>query len=77
MIYEILEDELFEIRRFEVGAIINDCRYIIKTTNDIEEATMFYERACHSYKPDINHVIIFLFDYDKNTNINYYDNYVD
>ena len=71
------EDDIIEIRRFEIGAIVNNNRFIIKTTNDIEEATKCYERAINAYNPDTNHVIIFLFDYDKNTNINYYDSEVD
>lgn len=71
------DDDTFDIRRFEVGAIVNNNRYTVKTTNDIEEATVTYERAVHSYKNDIDHVIIFMFDYDKGTNINYYDSEVD
>lgn len=71
------EKDVIEIRRFEVGAIINDNRFTIKTTNDIEEATKYYKRAVSAYNPDTNHIIIFLFDYDKNTNINYYDSEVD
>lgn len=71
------EDDIIEIRRFEVGAIINNNRFTIKTTNDIEEATQCYEKAINAYNPDTNHVVIFLFDYDKNTNINYYDSEVD
>lgn len=71
------DDDIFDIRRFEVGAIVNNNRYTIKTTNDIEEATVAYERAVHSYKNDIDHVIIFMFDYDKGTNVNYYDSEVD
>lgn len=71
------EDDIIEIRRFEIGAIVNNNRFTIKTTNDIEEATKYYEHAINAYNPDTNHVIIFLFDYDKNTNINYYDSEVD
>lgn len=71
------EDDIIEIRRFEVGAIVNNNRFTIKTTNDIEEATKCYECAINAYNPDTNHVIIFLFDYNKNTNINYYDSEVD
>lgn len=71
------EDDITEIRRFEVGAIVNNNRFTIKTTNDIEEATQYYEKVINAYNPDTNHVVIFLFDYDKNTNINYYDSEVD
>lgn len=71
------DNELFDIRRFEVGAIINNNRYTIKTTNDIEEATIYYEKAVHSYHPERNHVIIFLYDFEKATNLNYYDSEVD
>lgn len=71
------DDDIFDIRRFEVGAIVNNNRHTICTSNDIEEATLVYERAVHSYKNDIDHVIVFMFDYDKGTNINYYDSEVD
>lgn len=71
------KDDTIEIRRFEVGAIINGQRYTIKTTNDVEDAVEFYEKAVDMYKKDKNHVAIFLFDYDKNTNINCYDSQVD
>ena len=70
-------DDIIEIRRFEVGAIVNGQRYTIKTTNDVEDAVKSYENAVNIYKKDENHVSIFLFDYDKNTNINYYDSQVD
>ena len=71
------EDDIIEIRRFEIGAIVNGQRYTIKTTNDVEDAVKSYEDAVNIYKKDENHVDIFLFDYDKNTNINYYDSEVD
>lgn len=71
------DDDIIEIRRFEVGAIVNNNRYTIKTTNDVEEATIAYEHATHSYRNVIDHVIIFMFDYDKGTNVNYYDSEVD
>lgn len=71
------KDDIIEIRRFEVGAIVNGQRYTIKTTDDIKNAVKSYENAVNIYKKDENHVAIFLFDYDKNTNINYYDSRVD
>ena len=71
------KDDTIEIRRFEVGVIVNGQRYTIRTTNDVEETVEFYEKAVNIYKKDKNHVAIFLFDYDKNTNINYYDSQVD
>lgn len=71
------KDDITEIRRFEIGAIVNGQRYTIKTTNDIEDAVKSYENAVDIYEKDKNHVAIFLFDYDKNANINYYDSQVD
>lgn len=71
------KDDIIEIIRFEVGAIVNGQRYTIKATNDVEDAIKSYENAVNIYKKDENHVTIFLFDYDKNTNINYYDSQVD
>lgn len=74
----MFEDDItFDIRRFEIGVIINNNRYTVKTTNDIEEATEYYEETVHHYSNNNNHVIVFLYDYDKNTNINYYDSELD
>lgn len=71
------DDETLDIRRFEVGTIINNNRYTIKTTNDIEEATIIYEKAVHSNHPERNHIIVFLYDFERATNLNYYDSEVD
>lgn len=71
------EDDTFNIRRFEVGAIINNNRYIITATNDIDFANNMYQKAIDNYRNSINHVILFVFDYDKGININYYDSEVD
>lgn len=67
-------DSELGIYRYEVGTIINSNRNVI-CTNDLETANNFYEAAIKKYAPDnaIDHVIVFLYDYDKNANINYYD----
>ena len=64
----MFEDDSFDMFRYEVGIIVNNNRDTICATND--------EAAIKKYSPanDINHTIIFLYDYDKNANINYYDN---
>lgn len=71
------DNDIIEIRRFEVGTIINNNRHTIITTNDIKKATDAYEYAVHIYRNVIDHVVIFMFDYDKGTNVNYYDSEVD
>lgn len=71
------ENDIIEIKRFEVGAIVNNNRYIIYVTNDIEQATIKYEQAVSAHFNFKDHIIIFLYDYDKNANINYYDSEVD
>lgn len=71
------ENDTVNIRRFEVGAIINNNRYIITATNDINFANNMYQKAIDNYRNSINHVILFVFDYDKGININYYDSEVD
>lgn len=75
----MFDDEIFDICRYEVGIIINNYRDIIVVTNDLETANNYYEATIKKLSPanDINHTIIFLYDYDKNTNINYYDSEVD
>lgn len=71
-------DECFEINRYEVGTIINDNRSTIITTNDLEIANDYYERTVNKVcKIDNNHNIVFLYDYDKNVNLNYYDSDID
>ena len=72
----MFEDDSFDMFRYEVGIIVNNNRDTICATNDLETANNFYEAAIKKYSSanDINHTIIFLYDYDKNTNINYYDN---
>ena len=72
----MFEDDSFDMFRYEVGIIVNNNRNTICATNDLETANNFYEAAITKYSPanDINHTIVFLYDYDKNANINYYDN---
>ncbi len=64
-----------DIYRYEIGTIINDNRTTIAATDDLETANYIYEAAIKKNCPvnNENHVIVFLYDYDKNTNINYYD----
>lgn len=62
-----------EMYRYEIGSIINNNRNTIYVTNDIEIANEMYEKAIKQHNNENDHVIIFLYDYDKNTNINYYD----
>ena len=74
----MFDDETFDICRYEVGKIVNN-RDTIIVTNDLETANNYYEAAIKKLSPpnDINHTIIFLYDYDKNANINYYDSEID
>ena len=62
-----------EIYRYEVGVIINNNRDTVCATNDLETATYFYEATINKYTNKNDHVIIFLYDYDKHANINFYD----
>lgn len=75
----MFDDETFDICRYEVGKIVNNNRDTIIVTNDLETANNYYEAAIKklSSSNDVNHTIIFLYDYDKNTNINYYDSEID
>lgn len=75
----MFDDETFDMCRYEVGIIINNNRDTIVVTNDLKTANNYYEAAIKKLSPanDINHTIIFLYDYDKNTNINYYDSAVE
>lgn len=76
---EVSEECGINFDRYEVSTIINDNLYTYITTNSLEEATMEYEEAIAKFSPfnNINHVIVTLYDYDKNANINYYDSETD
>ena len=75
------EDELIEyikseyIKRYEVGTISNnDGIKTILATNDLQTATECFENTVNAVsKDDKYHYKVFLFDYDKNCNLNYYD----
>ena len=62
-----------EIYKYEVGTIINNNRDTICATNDLEIATYYYEAAINRYTDKNDYVIVFLYDYDKHSNINFYD----
>ena len=68
-------DDTMELCRDEVGTIINNNRDIVLCTNSLEDANRYYEDTIKKFSPpnDINHTILFLYDYDRATNINYYD----
>lgn len=73
-------DEIFdEIKRYEVGTICEEQgRKTILTTNDLELANTKYEKIVHSIPNNYKfHIKVFLFDYDKNCNLNYYDSIAD
>lgn len=73
-----MQDEIFEIRRFEVYIIINAIYKTILTTNDITVAKQYYnERIEHYNSIGHNKVKIGLFDFDKCTNIEYYDSEIE
>ena len=72
----MIEDELIEyIKRYEVGTISdNDGRKTILATNNLQTATECFENTVNAVsKDDKYHYKVFLFDYDKNCNLNYYD----
>ena len=72
---DIFDDEFLDMCRYEVGTIINNNRNTIIATNDLEIATNYYESTMAKFSPvnNNNHTIVFLYDYDKNVNLNYYD----
>lgn len=72
-------DEFLDIYRYEVGVIVNDNRDTVLVTDDLSAANYYYEKTIEKYSinNDENHIIVFIYDYDKNTNINYFDNETD
>ena len=65
------------IYRYEVASIINGYRDTITVTNDLETAKNYFNANINKFANSTNHVIIFIYDYDKNTNIEYYDSEVE
>ena len=65
------------IYRYEVASIINGYRDTIAATNDLEAAKIYFNANINKFANSIDHVIIFIYDYDKNTNIEYYDSEVE
>lgn len=64
-----------EIYKYEVGTIINNNRNTICVSNDLETATYYYEATVKKYNNNTtDNIVIYLYDYDKHANINFYDN---
>lgn len=63
--------------RYEIGIIMNGNRNTIAASDDLSIINKVYEKAVAKYYHSEDHIIIFIFDYEKNTNINYYDNAYD
>lgn len=71
MIYE-------EVFRYIVGVIINDNNKIRAVTNVLPSAEVEYKVLMDRYGSDTeNSIKVYLFDFDKNTNIKEYDNKLD
>lgn len=72
----MIDEESLVLGRYVVTKIINENRCDICFTDDLDEANNAYEYALSKRKEE-DHFVIFIYDYDKNTNINYYDSLCD
>lgn len=71
MIYE-------EVFRYVVGVVINNNNKIKAVTNVLPSAEAEYKVLMDKYGFDTeNNIQVYLFDFDKNTNIKEYDNKLD
>ena len=71
MIYE-------EVFRYIIGVVINNNNKIRAATNVLSSAEAEYNVLIDKYIYDTeNDIKIYLFDFDKNTNIKEYDNTLD
>lgn len=71
MIYE-------EVFRYIIGVVINNNNKIRAVTNVLSSAEAEYNVLMDKYIYDTkNDIKIYLFDFDKNTNIKEYDNTLD
>ena len=71
---DIFEADLYSL---ELYIIINNNRKTIAIGDDLLYLTKLYEKIVEKYSNTEDHVIIALYDFDKNTNINYYDSELD
>lgn len=71
MIYE-------EVFRYIIGVVINNNNKIRAVTNVLSSAEAEYKVLMDKYIYDTeNNIKVYLFDFDKNTNIKEYDNRMD
>lgn len=64
-----------DIYKYEIGIITNEDRDTKAVTNNEQTAISVFSSLVENNKNNRDdHIIIFVFDYDKNTNIRYYDN---
>ena len=66
-------DDIVAYNPYEVGTIINENRVIRLATINKELALETYKAYVEKAKKSKDHYIVFLFDYNKNTNLEYYD----
>lgn len=62
------------IARYEIGTIINGNKKVRIVDNKLDKMKKWFKHICSKYTNDKDHVYIYLFDYEKNTNIEDYDN---
>lgn len=67
----------FDIYRYEVGLLINNNKNTIVATNDLEVAKNYYHSTINKYNNTNSRVVVFIYDYDNNANIEYYDSEID
>lgn len=67
-----------EVFRYIIGVKINGKDHPKAATNILESAEAVYIDLVlrHNTEED-NHIFVYLFDFEKNTNIGEYDNYLD
>lgn len=67
----------YDIATYEVGYNLNDQSHIVYVGYSLEDATVVYEYTVetHAIIGTTNHIIVWLYDYEKQSNINYYNNY--
>lgn len=69
--------EDFDIVVYEIACIKNNQTICMYISENLEDATETYETLINTYVTNNtkDHIIIYLYDYNKQTNINYYNNY--
>ena len=69
----MLFNEDFIVCNYRISVVINNINIVSFVDDNLERVSQQFDEVVQSYKDDDRHIVISLYDYDKQTNIKYYD----